>query len=379
MYSIQVTSGGSEGAKVKKREFALCGNCNGEKESRRSLQKEDHGVEQGRKRYLDLLKIGGSLCIVALHTLSNTLNAGGYFSDFHVRVVLVLHQLFYTSVPVFLLCTGAGFLASGRDNSFAGMKRNIIKVLACILLFGSLFWASEQLVIGNSLRFRDLVLALLGDATWSHMWYLYRLLGVYLCIPLISGFVRHASSKDHAIACGVLLFFSVVYPLIAGYIGFYAAEIMPVSGVWLFYVIAGGILGKMSLETLRKFQWPALLGIIVTGCVIVWTTVCRGTGYVFTESDPVTLLLAVCLFVEARCLCRERASLPWQAALSANALGCYVIHPVFIHICVKGLHFNPQHHLPLLTIPLTVSVIFGLSMAMVWLLRRITFVRKYLL
>ena len=343
------------------------------------LQKKRMCVEQGRKRYLDLLKIGGSLCIVSLHTLSNTLNAGGYFSDLHVRVVLVLHQLFYTSVPVFLLCTGAGFLAGDRDNSFAGMKRNIIKVLSCILLFGSLFWGTEQLVKGNPLCFRDLVLALLGDATWSHMWYLYRLLGIYLWIPLISGFMRRASSKDHMIAGGVLLFFSVVYPYIAGYIGFYAAEIMPVSSVWLFYIIAGGILGKMPLETLRKFQWPALLGIIVTGSVIVWTTAHMGAEYVFTESDPVTLLMAVCLFVEARCLCGEKDSLPWQAVLSANALGCYVIHPVFIHICVKGLRFNPQYHMPLLTIPLTVLVIFGLSMATVWLLRRITFVRKYLL
>ena len=122
-----------------------------------------------RERYLDILKIAGSLCIVSLHTMSNTLNAGGYFPDFHVRVILALHQLLYTAVPVFLLSTGAGFMASERNNSFGGMKRNIIKVLSCIILFGALFWGIEQVALGNALHLEDMLLAILGDATWSHI------------------------------------------------------------------------------------------------------------------------------------------------------------------------------------------------------------------
>ena len=338
---------------------------------------KDNVVGQ-RKRYLDILKIAGALCIVSLHTLSNTINAGGYFSDSHIILVLVMHQLFYTAVPVFLLSTGAGFLASERDNSFSGIKRNIIKLLSCIILFGSMFWGIKQIFLGNPLRFGDLVLAILGDATWSHMWYLYRLLGVYLCMPLLSGFFKSTSLKDQYITAGVFIVFSVLYPFIASRVGFYAAEIMPISGVWLCYIIVGGILGRTSIESLLKYRWLALLGIIIAGGDIVWTTVQKRTEYVFSESDPIMLLLAVSVFVEVRCLCKEKDSLPWQAILSANALGCYVIHPVSIHICVKALHFNPQHHVPMLTVPLTILAIFGLSMMTVWLMRRMTFVRRYI-
>ena len=91
-------------------------------------------MRQGyRNQYLDLLKVVGTMSIVALHTISNTIHAAGYVSDIHSLCIHVIHQLLYTAVPVFILVTGASFLATGRDNSYKGMRRNILKLVLCIV------------------------------------------------------------------------------------------------------------------------------------------------------------------------------------------------------------------------------------------------------
>ena len=332
-----------------------------------------------REKYLDVLKVAGAMSIVALHTMSNTIHAAGYVSDIHGLCNHVLHQLLYTAVPVFVLVTGAGFLATGRDNSYTGMKRNILKLALCIVLFGTLFWAVEQIMTGEQLQFKHLTAAILGDATWSHMWYLYRMLGIYLCMPLLAAFANHVSLRDQIIFAGLLLFFFCIYPYAAGITGFFTAEIMPFTGIWVFYVIAGGILGKLPIDVLRKYRWLALAGTIVGAGGILSEGFCGGVTYIFTESHPLTALFAVSLFVDARILCGESGSGPWQRRLAEDSLGCYIIHPIFIHLCVRILRFNPQNHLPILTLPITVLVIFVISMTVSDILRRVPAVRKFLL
>lgn len=337
-------------------------------------------MRQGyRNQYLDVLKVVGTMSIVALHTMSNTIHAAGYVSDIHGLCIHVIHQLLYTAVPVFIMVTGAGFLATGRDNSYKGMRKNILKLVLCIVLFGTLFWVVEQIASGEQLQIWSLIEAILGDGTWSHMWYLYRLLGIYLCMPLLTAFVNQASLKDQVIFAGLLLFFFCIYPLVAGVTGIFAAEVMPFTGIWFFYVMAGGILGRLSLEALKKYRWLALAGTIVSAGSILSVGFHQGVTYIFSESHPLTTLLAVSLFATIRILCGENGSRSWQRRLAENSLGCYIIHPIFIHMCVRIFRFNPQNHLPILSLPLTVLVIFAISMAVSDMLRRVPVVRKFLL
>lgn len=335
--------------------------------------------QRGREKYLDVIKVVGAIFIVALHTMSNTIHAAGSVSYAHSLCVHVVHQLLYTAVPVFVLATGAGFLATGRDNSYKGMRRNIIKLVLCIVLFGTLFWTLEQLMSGAHLQAESLIAAILGDATWSHMWYLYRLLGIYLCMPLLAAFVNHASKKDQVIFAGLLLFFFCIYPFVAGVTGFFTAEVMPFTGIWFFYALTGGMLGRLSVNTLRKYRWLALAGTAIGVGSILSVSLQQGVTYIFSESHPLTALLAISLFVDIRILCGENDSWPWQKRLAENSLGCYIIHPIFIHACVRILRFNPQNHLPILTLPITILVIFIISMAVSDILRHVPVVRKYLL
>ncbi|MCM1543196.1 MAG: acyltransferase family protein [Blautia sp.] len=329
-----------------------------------------------RERYLDVVKATGAVAIVALHTLSNTINAGGgELSDAHYAIVHVLHQFFYLAVPLFVLATGAGFLSGGRENSYRSMGRHIVKTVSCIALFGMLFSFVNILADEGQVRLRDMFLAVLTDHTWSHMWYLYRLLGAYLCMPLLSAFMNHTAVKEQVVFAGTILFFSSLYPYAAGLTGFIPAEVMPISGIWIFYLVMGGILGKEpeKLQGYRRlFDAGALLGM----AAMLWESL-GGGG--FDESHPFVLLSACCLFAGIRMRRAGECSPPWLERLAQTALGVYVLHPVFIHICVRMFHFNPQYHLPILTAPLMVFAVYACSVIVVGLLRKIPLVRKYIL
>lgn len=328
-----------------------------------------------RKRYLDVLKVGGAAAIVALHALSSTLNAGGGFlADYHIRIVRVLQQYLYVAVPIFMLSTGAGFLSAGRGRSYRKMARHIVKVTACILFFGSIFGGIRLWAEGGSLNLWNLCLSALTNRTWAHMWYLYRLLGVYFCMPLLSAFMDHADLKEVLIFAGLILFLLCLYPYAAGWVGFVPAEVADQSWIWIFYALVGGLLDRMA--DLRRYWRLCAAGTLLGAAGILW----EGSQWVVVqELHPFQLIFAVSIFADVKLLCAGKDSMPWLAKLAQNTFGIYILHPVFIHVCLKIFQFNPQYHLPLLTLPLCISGFFACAAAVTMLLRKIPIVRKYLL
>lgn len=314
--------------------------------------------------------------IISLHTMSSTMNAGGfYISDFYYQAHHILHQFLFTAVSLFIMVTGAAFLDEEHSCSYKDMWRHILKIACCIVFFGSVFFIVRMMVEGQTFGLGDVIRAVLEDRTWSHMWYLYRLLGLYLCLPVLAAFMRLQGREQFAF-CVILLLFTCVYPYISGTIGLNPAKIMHISGTWFFYAAAGGFLGNLSCGTLKRYRWMIVMSILVGALWVFWEGM---QGVTLSEEHPSFVLFAVGLFSEAKILSDDRSSPVWLEALAKTMLGVYIIHPVCIHLCLRVLQFNPQYHMPVLTVPLTILVIYAVSVGVVMLLQRIPIVRKYLL
>ncbi len=67
-----------------------------------------------------------------------------------------------------------------------------------------------------------------------------------------------------------------------------------------------------------------------------------------------------------------------MAAAGEAALGVYIIHPVFLQALVRIAGWNPQLVMPVVSIPLTVALIYLCSLAVVTLASKIRLVKKYL-
>lgn len=332
-----------------------------------------------RKLYLDVVKVWGMFAIILLHTLSNTMQeARPFVSALQASVVHSIHQLLYTAVPLFLLATGAGFLSGREKCSYADMKGHIIKILVCIFLFGGLFWTIECILTGGQWTVKDMILAILTDATWSHTWYLYRILGIYLVMPLLSAFMCHVSRKEQVVLAGILLFLESLYPHVAGMIGFVPAAVSPVEGISLFYVLAGGILGGIDGNRLKKAGWGVAASALISGGMILGKGL-QGNAYILKEDYPMSLFFAVCLFAGIKILCEGKASSHRIGSIARCSLGIYIVHPIFIHFLVKIVKWNPQYTAPVIMLPLMALVVLSASYLTVLTARHLAWVRKYIL
>lgn len=330
-----------------------------------------------RELYLDVIKVCGGIAIVALHTLSNTLHSAyGAIPILQRGVIHVLHQCLYTAVPVFILATGSGFLAQEKRWDYHSMWKHTLKIFNCIILFGCLFWTIEAVVTGVQWSLPNMVIAVLTDCTWSHMWYLYKLLGIYLCIPVLSVFVRNSTVVQLAYCVALLFFLQIAYPYIGGIIGFIPASILPIDGSWLFYVLMGGLLGRLSLNK-TWHKWALGIGMAVSLGGIVLTAA-RGEEYILLEDFPFTAVFAVCLFGCTKVLFGHKKSNKIIEAAGKAALGVYIIHPVFLQALVRITGWNPQLVMPVISIPLTVILIYLCSLATVVLVSKIGIIKKYL-
>lgn len=89
-------------------------------------------------------------------------------------------------------------------------------------------------------------------------------------------------------------------------------------------------------------------------------------------------MFAVCLFGSVKILFAHKESGKKIAAAGGAALGVYIIHPVFLHALVRIAGWNPQLVMPIISIPLTVALIYLCSLATVFLVSKIRIVKKYL-
>lgn len=344
-----------------------------------------------RKLYLDVVKVWGVFSIILLHTLSNTIHeAYPFVSSQQVSVVHSIHQLLYTAVPMFLLATGAGFLAEKGACGYDRMKGHICKIAVDIVLFGAFFWIVECVLSGGSINVKDMVLAILTDATWSHTWYLYRILGIYLLMPLLAAFMNHAGSREQVILAGVLLFLESLYPYAAGLIGFVPAAVSPIDGIFVFYVLAGGIIGRAETVKFARYRWWLLASTVISGVMVLGKGF-QGQEYILKEDYPMSLIFAVCLFTCVKIWCEkadaphiageiEQADSPCIAGRIAKAsLGIYILHPAVIHFLVKIVGWNPQYKLPVLMLPMMALVVLLVTYVTVSAARKVPFVRKYIL
>lgn len=332
-----------------------------------------------RKLYLDILKILGSFAIVLLHVLSNTIHEVYPFVSETQRIVVhSLHQLLYTAVPIFMMVTGAAFLAERKICTYGSIQKHIIKIVVCIILFGAAFWTVECILSGSAWNVKDMCLAILTDATWSHMWYLYRLLGIYLLLPVISVFVKYTKVKEQLIFGGGILFFNCVYPYIGGLVGFVPATTFSIEGMFLFYVVCGGLLGQMSFEQSRKVRWLSLLICVTAGTMVLWKG-SQGVDIILGEDYIVSLIFAIAAFLSIKGFLDGRQTPLFLSHIGQAALGIYILHPVVLHFLVRILKWNPQLNMPLVSIPLMVIVVWGVTCVGVVLIRKISFVRRYIL
>ena len=316
----------------------------------------------------------GACAVALLHVLVSTQSAAD-MSAVHVLVYnLVNITLCRWAVPAFFMITGMLLLDPGRPLGWDRAWRYARRMLVILATFGLLFacvqevWSRRAAGIPITWEvFPASIVDVLTMNTWTHLWYVYALLGVYVLMPLVHRVWAWRAGRGAVLLTTGLVIAGLVFPTVNG-----SCEMlelphvtMPEHGLvtyvgYLLSALANVCVGGL-LRTRLQRKWPMVVGAL---CLVTmlgvesWAYAVGSTGWWFlslhTSVLPCGYAMAVLLLF--RRVFGDEPVRPESLVgkLAQDSFGVYVIHPVFIHV---GLILIPT--------ALMVPVVYEVSFALV--------------
>lgn len=337
-----------------------------------------------RKVYLDLINVLAIIFVVALHVRFN------YRVDYDSPgwvLENILSGTAVAAVPLFFMASGITLLNfTNRESVGTFYKKRFTKILIPLLVWGQVYLFARSWFTHTPLPTGEEILAVLlaPNKVGVTLWYLEALIGVYLVLPIFSYALRGAGEKKLQLAwlmaaLGLLMpivtaslqkinpqFMPEFSAPIVGYVGFcflgYALANTELSLPWRLVIYVLGVVGSLThilygpYLTLNHHGLESLAMSYLSIPTIFWAS----AVFVFFKSLPLNRL--------------PQAAQTGLRKLSALTFGVYLIHLLII----QGL---AAYGWPLVDYRLEAPyalMVWASSLILVWLLRWIPPVRKWL-
>lgn len=374
-----------------------------------------NGLSRPRKQFLDVLRVLATCAVVLMHVLTGATDVtDASIMPEYRSLLLSVMDLVTWCVPIFLLISGYLFLNPKRTLTYPVMiKKYCRRIALAILLFGVPYAASELVVAERTIRpgmFPEAVkMALMGN-TWSHMWYLYLILFLYLITPLLKKVLQILPVWSVAAVMAFIFLGSSVAPFLNKVLDINSIPVLSDGGVYFLYYLCGylfarrearvdkdsagmnGIDGISAGEKRLRNLWLLAAAVLALGMVLGRIF---GFSIQMAYNYPFTVLLSVLLFAagqNGRWGAAEKPWISWQEA-GALSFAVYLVHPVYVNLFYKFVKFTPFTVLErcgvesvaagtlvlLLLLLAFCLVVLALATATAWVLRKIPVLRKYVL
>lgn len=379
-----------------------------------------NGLSGPRKQFLDVLRVLATCAVVLMHVLTGATDVtDASIVPEYRSLLLSVMDLVTWCVPIFLLISGYLFLNPERTLTYPVMiKKYCRRIALAILLFGVPYAASELVVAERTFRIRmipeALKMTLMGH-TWSHMWYLYLILFLYLITPLLKKVLRVLPVWGVVAMMAVIFLGSSVAPFLNKVLDVNSIPVLPDGGVYFLYYLCGylfavrevcvdkaessGTSGKgmeagLDTEPVRGKRignvWLMAAAVLMMGMILSRTL--AGFSIQMAYNYPFTVLLAVLLFAAGWNGSIKKHRIPWQEA-GALSFAVYLVHPVYVNLLYKFVKITPftvleqcgvqsvaaGHVALILLLTVFCLVVLALATATAWVLRKIPVLRKFVL
>ena len=364
-----------------------------------------NGLSGPRKQFLDVLRVLATCAVVLMHVLTGATDVtDASIVPEYRSLLLSVMDLVTWCVPIFLLISGYLFQNPERTLTYPVMiKKYCRRIALAILLFGVPYAASELVVAERTFRVMMIPEALkmtLTGHTWSHMWYLYLILFLYLITPLLKKVLQILPVWSVVAVIAVIFLGSSVAPFLNKVLDINSIPVLPDGGVYFLYYLCGYLFtvrevcvdkgrnagGQMvepgsgrragdntewdgETQNVESRAWNVWLttavAVLTLGMILSRTL--AGFSIQMAYNYPFTVLLSVLLFaagqnggwraaapaaspvagtpgVDISTAGEEQERLkhriPWQEA-GALSFAVYLVHPVYVNLLYKFVKITP--------------------------------------
>ncbi len=319
------------------------------------------------KRYyhIDALRIISAIAVVVIHIVASPIsNSPVPVDEGLVTILGCIQNLSNWAVPVFFMITGYCIL-NKTECTYRYCFSRSLKYVYVLLTVGFGFALMEEFVSTKAITlslFTNSLYNVVSGNLWDHMWFVYAIIGIYWVLPVIHGFMK-TGKNNRLILTGLLFFFTIGTEFLKHWVSI--GIDFPFGG-FLFYVCFGGLIAKGDLG--RPFKWGA---IVAGAAAVVWILLHPDVDFSY-YSLPVCAMAVAVFVVGCGLPVKENKLL---LAVSQCTWGIYLLHPLFINIAFKVLHIDLLSYMPYVTLPVFGIVLFLVSFAVTFVLRKIPVVK----
>ena len=332
-----------------------------------------------RKFYLSLLKALACLSVVFLHTYYASLPAYEPMGTSYI-VAKTVRNLMMAGVPCFVMATGELLLDPNRIISFKRLfEKYILRALVLLIAFTGINLAFDCLTTDAGFSVKEYFIKLIGDGSWSHMWYLYLLLAIYLTLPLFKLVTENADRKTILFILGVFAVFMSVIPTVKVFfpevnIAFY----IPVTTVYPLYLLLGYARSRGFIK-LPGWAWAAIFitSSAAVGALSVYG-IRSGRNMPVDTYASVLIVLQACSFYQLISYVGKPAGKGIVSCInkiSDCTMGIYLIHMILLKTLFVVIGFKPQGTVILIPVALG---IFAVSFIITFILKLIPGVKRFI-
>ncbi|WP_165364213.1 acyltransferase [Sporolactobacillus sp. THM19-2] len=334
-----------------------------------------------RVLYMDLLACVSALFVVVLHS---TLTVFNFRVDRSWLESLLIQSFFHWPVPIFFMLSGANLLSyRERYSTSTFFKKRIKRVLIPFLIW-SFIWAVFNYLKGwmPDFSIKHIAKLFLYNNIQNIFWFFYTILGIYLCIPILSLIAKKENKKLIQYFIVLCLLQTGVIPIVFGMaqqpVPWYTS--LPLVGGFLSYVLTGWYLVTFSIN--KKMRYTIYLLGFISGIAIsigtyYFSLPTKQLNQLFFEYNSIFVyFLSVAVFVLFQSIKWDSLITPkltrWLTIISSTSFGVYIIHffviielDRYFHVDNTSLYYMTVHPV----------IVFAISSLTVYFMKRMPLIK----
>ena len=351
----------------------------------------------GHVLYFDVLRVLAAFAVVALHCIISIANLSTLSSSTQALMMVESGAaviLFRWAVPLFFMISGALMLHPQRYVTSKKVVHHIVRLVAILSTIGLCFSMIKVAATGFTSPVDLIMQAILKTLTgqsWDHLWFLYKLIGLYALVMPLRIVLQATSPKQHKWALMVMWITLMVLPNIASITQIDIISYMPLS-YELLYFVAGYYLFFEENDNRVLYYVGALVSAV--GMVVLFVYdydmfFMPQSSLMFVYSAGICIAAKafaqrVCQHINIQSLWCQRftALIRFFASYS---FGIYVLHVMWIQAIVRYVtlfqtsFFEQADTFQVLVFQLMLLLVSVVcSWVCTMLLRRLSFFAKYL-
>ncbi|CAB5516375.1 O-acetyltransferase WecH [Achromobacter anxifer] len=279
-------------------------------------------------------------------------------------------------VPVFVMVSGALLLDPDKPQDARQFYSRRVARICAPLLFWTFFYLTWRTALDwwddGRVDFSFWPRKVVQGEPYYHLWYLYMIVGLYLFAPLVRILYARSTPRARGLwvvgILGVAILDALYRRALGAPAGFFLTWFLPYLG----YFVAGRLIFDGQMRIPRPgLMLAASVAATALGVYAMSSNRTLDTYFYdyFSLTVPFMSLAAFQWIISS-------PRLPRLASLAPLTFGIYLIHPLFLDVAHRAGAFTGARK-DAWMMPLLAALIFALSAASSWLLRRHPATRRF--